>query len=274
MIDNKTIRDHIILKKMFPGSSEPSYETRTASGAIASFNTNYVAPLESCVLTLNPLQTGTGDPSPTNPRPITGFSGVTVHVADGESPHVVDNTYPIALGRTVYGGSLNVTSGEFESDLEKKALSELTFVFQSNYNRFESKTAIDDIKTPPNNNTKIKGLCSCFVIDTSNNTSYLNDNTIGVSTNGKVQIRATSLQGDLTALSALLSGQELIYELATPTEVQLTPQEVRTLLGSNNIYHDANGETAVSYLYQTGEGGGIDKKTFLPFFYPIRKGDI
>ena len=52
---------------------------KSASGAIAHFTDGADdVPLKSCVLTLNPLQTGTGAPSPTNPRPITGFTGVNV----------------------------------------------------------------------------------------------------------------------------------------------------------------------------------------------------
>ena len=52
---------------------------KTASGSIAHFTDGAdTVPLKSCTLTLAPTQTGTGDPSPTNPRPITGVSSVNV----------------------------------------------------------------------------------------------------------------------------------------------------------------------------------------------------
>lgn len=38
----------------------------------------------------------------------------------------------------------------------------------------------------------------------------------------------------------------LCYKLANPTTVQLTPAEVRTLLGTNNVWSDA-GSMAVEY---------------------------
>ena len=46
--------------------------------------------------------------------PISGFTGLNVHVADGENPHVVDNVYPVSWqseAGTVYGGTLDVTTG-------------------------------------------------------------------------------------------------------------------------------------------------------------------
>lgn len=43
------------------------------NGAIASFQTNIVAPLLKCIAGIEPVQEGTGDPSPENVRPITGW---------------------------------------------------------------------------------------------------------------------------------------------------------------------------------------------------------
>ena len=43
-----------------------------------------------------------------------------------------------------------------------------------------------------------------------------------------------------------MSGVQLVYELATPIEVDLTPTEITTLLGTNNIFADC-GDTTVDY---------------------------
>ena len=50
----------------------------SASGSIASFPDGAPYPVKDLVLTINPVQSGTGDPSPTNVRPITGHTGVNV----------------------------------------------------------------------------------------------------------------------------------------------------------------------------------------------------
>lgn len=50
----------------------------TATGSIASFNTDMRSKLEQCKLEFTPVQSGSGDPSPTNIRPITGWTNVNV----------------------------------------------------------------------------------------------------------------------------------------------------------------------------------------------------
>lgn len=50
----------------------------TATGSIATFNTPFAKPLRSLKAEFMPVQEGTGDPSPDNIRPITGWTGVNV----------------------------------------------------------------------------------------------------------------------------------------------------------------------------------------------------
>lgn len=50
------------------------------SGGIATFSTDMTAPLKRCVVTINPVQSGTGDPSPDNVRPISGWTGCNAYV--------------------------------------------------------------------------------------------------------------------------------------------------------------------------------------------------
>lgn len=48
------------------------------SGAVASFEDGTANPLEELVIGIEPVQAGTGDPSPSNPMPISGWSSVGV----------------------------------------------------------------------------------------------------------------------------------------------------------------------------------------------------
>lgn len=52
--------------------------TESASGAVASFETPLTLPLVSHNVTIEPVQSGTGDPSPSNVRPISGWSEMNV----------------------------------------------------------------------------------------------------------------------------------------------------------------------------------------------------
>lgn len=45
--------------------------------AVATFETNVEKPLKKCEFAFSPVQSGSGDPSPNNVRPITGWTGVT-----------------------------------------------------------------------------------------------------------------------------------------------------------------------------------------------------
>ena len=63
----------LLQRKAFIMANQPHIES--ASGAIASFNTDLRAPLKECKVYFSPVQEGTGDPSPDNVRPITGWTG-------------------------------------------------------------------------------------------------------------------------------------------------------------------------------------------------------
>lgn len=53
-------------------------KTETLSGSIVTFDTTKAAPLIDCMAEINPVQAGSGDPSPENVRPITGWTGAKV----------------------------------------------------------------------------------------------------------------------------------------------------------------------------------------------------
>lgn len=52
--------------------------TVTSTTGLVSFSTNLAEPLEKCECEFSPVQAGTGDPSPDNVRPISGWTGLTV----------------------------------------------------------------------------------------------------------------------------------------------------------------------------------------------------
>lgn len=51
---------------------------KSASGAVASFSDGAELPLKSLIVDIEPVQSGSGDPSPSNVRPISGWNGVKV----------------------------------------------------------------------------------------------------------------------------------------------------------------------------------------------------
>jgi hypothetical protein len=61
-----------------------------------------------------------------------------------------------------------------------------------------------------------------------------------------VRIKDTTYN-DKDVFKEAMDGVQLVYELATPTTYNLTPTEVKTLLGINNIFADC-GDVDVEYV--------------------------
>lgn len=51
----------------------------TGSGEIVSFTSAFEKPLSELILNIEPVQSGSGDPSPTNIRPISGWTGTAIY---------------------------------------------------------------------------------------------------------------------------------------------------------------------------------------------------
>ena len=106
----------------------------TATGNPVKFETNVVKPLKSLVIPWTPTQSGTGDPSPENVRPISGMDGVTVwhsgknianvvgysaeSVADG-LPGSTTNTYGTTINTTSPSNAVVVTQSSSTTDYAK-----------------------------------------------------------------------------------------------------------------------------------------------------------
>ena len=197
----------------------------SAEGPVVSFETNVEAPLVSLEAQIVAQQSGSGTPSPENVRPISGFSKVTIHHNSNE--------VEVPLGQTVYGGRLNVTTGEliithgyFNSN-EVRSWSWFDPYKQAYTINFLTKTAsVDSLVI----SDKLKGILST---DRSNNIG----NFITIVNNGLDVAVSVPDINTLDDFNSWIVNNDInmIYELAEPVTVQLTPTEVNTIVGRNNI---------------------------------------
>lgn len=351
----------------------------TASGSIASFSDGADnMPMKSLVVDIEPVQSGSGDPSPDNVRPISGWDGVTAqrtgknllnpkipfddgsvydtnsdgsitvystdtrawdtsramylkkgtyvasrsnpsgtcqirdllnnigigYMADGayvsgaftlasdcfvgfrlsgagSYPYVTTfqlelgstatdyepyngNTYSIdwqSEAGTVYGGTIDVISGELVVD---RAMVDLgTFTWSTpisvNPNCFTARDLVSLIKG------REDAICDTYTVlygsTTSSAISSAADKTLMINkgnepTTGNYPIGTIIVKdSDYASMTAAefkdaMSGVQLVYELATPQTYQLTPTEVKSLLGQNNVWADT-GDVAVEYRADT-----------------------
>ena len=158
---------------------------------------------------------------------------------DYHAGHV--QTVEIPLGQTVYGGTLEVTHGLLTVDRALVDLGTLGWFYDSTNSTFTS--------------TEIKGNRSGTPFVSS---IYLDAGAVSISVVTDMQgiLRSNALYlknssyTDAATFKAAMSGVQLCYELAQPVTVQLTAQQMTTLLGQNNVWSDAD-SVAVDYVADT-----------------------
>ena len=156
-------------------------------------------------------------------------------------------SYTTDLGRTVYGGTLDVVSGVLTVDRAMVDLGSLNWTYDNTsyaYSFFTS-TTIGARKS----GSLGDACCSQYAINQGgryslgSGTGQIASYNEGASTS--VCVRDDNYT-DATSFKTAMDGVQLVYELATPQTYQLTPQEVELLLGQNNVWSDG-GDTAVTY---------------------------
>ena len=152
-------------------------------------------------------------------------------------------TFPDAAG-TVYGGTLDVTTGVLTVTHKKSTISELGFAYN----------AVNTVRTPSLTDFKIQTNPICSAYQTVVWSIPLADSPdkcikAGTSSNvqDKIYIKDTQIGSSDTTWLSTYGSQTVVYELATPETYVLTAEQVTTLLGQNYICADA-GEVEVAVL--------------------------
>lgn len=152
---------------------------------------------------------------------------------------------------TVYGGSLDVTSGKLTVTHAIIDLGDLSWTYDSAYTRFASsisggKSYGTAVRTAP-------FICSCYqTISDGRPLAQVPNNSIYNGNSNSVYVK-TSDYTDEGQFTTAVTGEKLVYELATPQTYQLTPTQISAIVGTNNIFTDTNGNTSVEYYTKRGE---------------------
>lgn len=172
---------------------------------------------------------------------------INIPTTDHEYHPYVGHTTPVPLGQTVYGGTVNPISGELVIDKAGVDLGTLTWTLDASYSRFYTTSIASLIKAPANNWTPITGaICSNYSVTDNNSTAQAShNNQFGVAANGRLDIRDEAYTTAADFKTAM-NGVMFVYPLKNPTTVQLTPTQVATLLGTNNVWADC-GSVEVEY---------------------------
>ena len=256
--------------RMIVDSLAPKF---SETGAVVTCNPVAGYPL-SIQAKIMPVQEGSGDPSPDNVRPISGRDGtnlfcgsknlfdiskiedvtankeyirnngdgtLSVKTSPGDSGISTDKTLKkitVPFGQTVYGGTLDWTTGVLTITHEK--------VIYDGSEEWEFGSQFNGYTLRKEHKYKDGFLPICNIAK-----GEIINQITGYSI--RANYSAFRFQGfadkypDVDSFKAFLQTQnaEIIAELVTPITVQLTPQEILALSGVNTIYADT-GDVTVS----------------------------
>ena len=243
--------------------------TTTATGNPISISDSAHVNAEELVVTLEPIQSGSGDPSPENIRPISGYDETSVIVKDTAENPTITNTYTLQFGDTVYGAEVDFMRGIATVKYGYADLGDLDYQYTATYGG-AFYASVNDAKY--SGNLSLIGYdCYCSQYKSRGNTGWpdlLNGEiNIGSDTAGDnhpyVNIKDENYS-DATSFKTAMNGVQLVYELATPQTIQLTPQQIKMLKGNNVLIADGD----MDLTYQTDSVVGDVKEwaenEFLP----------
>ena len=161
------------------------------------------------------------------------------------------DTFNTELGRTVYGGTLDLTTGELTVTHAIADLGGLRWLYSPSNDYFtvnisgKKKGQTNFITT--NYRTVNKDV---YNVANGEITGDIYDNSINVKDDRTADIEVYS--DKIRKLMELNTGQKMVYELATPQTISLTPTEVMMLENNNTIWADS-GRVQLTYLSKAAE---------------------
>lgn len=210
--------------------------------ALAHFTESVRNKLLSLMVTMEPIQSGSGTPSPDNVRPISGRTGAHVYVSP--TSDVADaTTYSVdwtSQAGTVYGGTLDVVTGVLTVNRAMVDMGTLNWVYSASAAQFRASLPYaKDATSTEVPNMKCEIYKTVSYAEMENNDMCISR--FFASTNG-INVKDSRYTNAATFKTAM-SDVQLCYELATPITYQLTGTDILTSVGDNYIWSDSGDVT-------------------------------
>ena len=236
--------------KIQNSSSQPEWDT-ISNVSVATFTAAKSAPLKLLEIAITSVQAA-GTPTPTSPLPISGWTGANITVSptlDAQDGTVYQIPWQSDAG-TVYGGTLNVTTGALTVTHMSVDMGTLSwsraklsgtddiYRFMANGSNFEYPMAVAT-KSP-------EVICSTYKSVATSNLKNYDKSVTTTNSYPNIYVRDDDYSTAPTFKTAV-SGVQIVYRLATPLTYQLTPNAIKTLLGNNNIWADTGDIVELTY---------------------------
>ena len=228
----------------------------------SAINSNKTVDFGSCDYVR--IAIGTRNSTITVPTDFTDYGTIQLEVGSSATEYAAyknPTTYTAELGETVFGGSVDLVSGEVKSEYASDVMtSSYLSGLNTDYIGYEASTAyfgnhpsvwVRNWNYQRAAARKAGGIgCTCnyFPASMNNTTIFSSQYRIYFDVDGK---NITSVQDFINYVANIEQGGnslKIAFELATPTESSIEPQEIYPNEGVNNIWNDANGITEVGYF--------------------------
>ena len=160
-------------------------------------------------------------------------------------------THTTDLGRTVFGGTVDVVSGVLTVDRAIVDISTLTWSRQTSAGLVDRYLTTDLASVIKRTAVVMVDLMSSVLVASSDPVydRLLDGQMCVLSSTGSLYV---SLNGysSVEEFKTALASQTICYPLATPTTHQLTPQQINTLQGVNNVWADSR-DCSITYYADT-----------------------
>ena len=240
------------------GGGTPSFINTIENVPIASFDDGTVNPVHQLVVDIVPVQSGSGDPSPINIRPITGWTGANIYSsgADTSNPTTHPITFPPEAG-TVYGGTIDITGGKLISNWINITINGTGSSVLA-YGSHLGDNACIAAYTGTRGITRGKPpICDTLPTGATNDGTYDHVNAFDTGNvvqfillNSTTGLTSTSTREEINAaFNTYFAAHpaQVVYQIGTDTEYQISPEEISTLSGDNNIWADTGNINLLQY---------------------------
>ena len=160
----------------------------------------------------------------------------------------------VNLGGTYYSGTLDVVSGVFTPDTAKTTINDCISNRTTSYNHPVFYGTISGLKNgnPIMYSDKlriIEGKTSASDFASNSENGDFTNNSYNTGASIQVFLRMDDYS-DVASLKSAIGDAEIVYELATPTPIQLSPTMVKALVGENHLSAPLDGQEITESKYK------------------------
>jgi len=157
--------------------------------------------------------------------------------------------YTTSLGQTVYGGTLDMVSGVLTVDSRYLTVDDF-----SEFNGGVSTGGLHWVNVPKSrpagvNDDTSTNVCSHAPYSSNNTTGWLSRTPMYNVNSGGFPARIYVASASLADFKTEYATLQAVYKLAKPVTYQLTPQQIKTLVGTNNVWASSGQIVSIKFTY-------------------------